>query len=239
MSPLPDFSALFAALDGTWPAAASQKVGAWTVRDGRGGGKRVSCATTDDEAADLAPMEAAQGGLGQPPLVMARSDQPALKQRLQAAGYTLVDPTCLYAAPAADLVAEPPRVTVFTTDWPALEIVREIWAEGGIGPARLAIMDRAQGPKTVLMGRVQDRPGAAAFLAIHDNIAMIHALEVLSARRRSGLARHMMGVAAKWAQDHGATTLALAVTEANAPANALYSSLNMTVMGNYTYWLKH
>lgn len=235
---LPSTEALFDALDATWPAAATRTVGPWLVRDGQGGGKRVSCASTTDQDADLAPMEAAQAALGQPPLVMVRGDQNRLRSRLENAGYSLKDPTQLYAAPAADLVAEPPRVTVFTTDWPPLAILREVWAEGGIGPARLKVMDRAKGPKTVLMGRVNDRPGAAAYLAIHDNIAMIHALEVLKTRRRAGLARHMMGVAAKWAQDHGAHTLALAVTQANGPANALYSSLNMRVMGKYTYWLK-
>lgn len=235
---LPSAKALFAALDATWPPAATHAAGPWRVREGQGGGKRVSCATTPDEQADLAPMERAQAALGQPALVMARGDQTGLAARLEAAGYAPVDPTLIYAAPAADLVAEPPPVTVFTTDWPPLAILREVWAEGGIGPARLAVMARAQGPKTLLMGRVQDRPGAAAYLAIHDNIAMIHALEVRVARRRAGLARHMMGVAAKWALDHGASTLALAVTERNAPANALYSSLNMPVMGKYTYWLK-
>lgn len=234
----PSAQALFAALDATWPAAATRVVGPWTVRAGQGGGKRVSCASTEDQDADLTQMEAAQAALGQPALVMARGEQQHLQTRLDAAGYRLTDPTQLYAAPAADLVAEPPRVTVFVTDFPPLEILREVWVEGGIGPARLAVMERAPGPKTVLMGRVNDRPGAAAFLAIHDKIAMIHALEVLSTRRRAGLARHMMGVAAKWAQDHGAETLALAVTQANGPANALYSSLNMPVMGKYTYWLK-
>ena len=238
MSALPGAEALFPVLEATWPAAATSRAGPWVLRDGQGGGKRVSAATTADQHADLAVMEAAQAALGQPALVMVRQGQDVLDARLAEAGYDAVDETLLYAAPTALLAKEPPRVTVFTTDWPPLEILREVWAEGGIGPARLAVMERAQGPKTVLMGRVNDRPGAAAFLAIHDGIAMIHAVEVKAERRRAGLARHMMGAAAIWAQDHGAATLALAVTRRNAPANALYSSLNMTVMGHYLYRLK-
>jgi GNAT superfamily N-acetyltransferase len=238
VSDLPALETLFEALEATWPPAATSHAGPWVLRDGQGGGKRVSAATTLDEDADLAQMEAAQAALGQPPLVMVRGDQARLDHRLERAGYGQVDPTLLYAAPTAALLADPPPVTVFTTDWPPLHILREVWQAGGIGPARLAVMERAKGPKTVLMGRVHDRPGAAAFLAIHDNVAMIHAVEVMAERRRSGLARHMMGVAATWAQDHGAGALALAVTRGNAPANSLYSSLKMSVVGQYAYRLK-
>ena len=36
---------LFAAVDATWPAAEDTQVGGWTIRDGRGGGQRVSAAS--------------------------------------------------------------------------------------------------------------------------------------------------------------------------------------------------
>jgi ribosomal protein S18 acetylase RimI-like enzyme len=45
----------------------------------------------------------------------------------------------------------------------------------------------------------------------------------------------MMQHAATWAGRNGATHLALAVTRANAGANALYSSLGMEVVGQYHY----
>ena len=41
--------------------------------------------------------------------------------------------------------------------------------------------------------------------------------------------------AGAWAQDNGAETLALLVTEANAGARALYASLSMGVVGQYHY----
>jgi glucose/arabinose dehydrogenase len=48
-----------------------------------------------------------------------------------------------------------------------LQIAREIWAEGHISAARLAVMDRALGPKAVILGRTADKPCGAAFVALH------------------------------------------------------------------------
>jgi hypothetical protein len=44
-----------------------------------------------------------------------------------------------------------------------------------------------------------------------------------------------MREAAFWAQDQGASHLALAVTQGNTGGNALYSSLGMQVVGQYHY----
>ena len=38
---------LYDICDGTWPAAAIKRLGPWTLRDGQGGGKRVSAATAE------------------------------------------------------------------------------------------------------------------------------------------------------------------------------------------------
>ena len=64
---------------------------------------------------------------------------------------------------------------------------------------------------------------------------MIHALEIAVEYRRRGLARHLTQAAAFWAQDQGANYLTLVTTQANAGANALYSSLGMTLVGQYHY----
>ncbi len=116
-----------------------------------------------------------------------------------------------------------------------LECQAEIWAAGGVGPARLAVMARARGPKTWLLGRAADRPAAAAFVAAHGGVAMLHALEVSPAARRAGLGSAMTRAAARWAADNGAGVLALAVTEANAPARALYAGLGFRESGGYHY----
>ncbi|MCO6383756.1 N-acetyltransferase [Oceanicola sp. 502str15] len=232
----PGLDALFAALDATWPAIRTVRAGAWEVREGGGGGSRVSSATTDDEEAALAEMEAAQAGLGQPALVRLRGDQTRLDARLAAAGYGVKDPTNIRLAPIERLCAEkPPRVRVFAVDFPPLTIQREMWEEGGIGPERVAVMERAAGPKTALLGRSNDTPAGAGFVAIHRNIAMLHALEVRAVMRRQGVAVNMMRGAALWAQEHGARWMTVLVTQQNGAANALYERLEMDLVGTYLY----
>ncbi|MGR3796281.1 GNAT family N-acetyltransferase [Vannielia sp. SX4] len=228
--------ALFAAIDATWPAVRSVEAGGWQVREGGGGGSRVSSATTDDEEAALGPMEEAQAALGQPALVRLRGDQTRLDARLAEAGYVVKDPTNIRVAPVTRLAAgELPRVRAFAVDFPPLKIQREMWAEGGIGPERVAIMTRAAGPKTAILGRSNDTPAGTAFVALHGDIAMLHALEVRPAMRRQGAAVNMMRGAARWAQDQGAAFMTVLVTQQNAAANALYELLEMDLVGHYLY----
>ncbi|MEL6799660.1 MAG: GNAT family N-acetyltransferase [Pseudomonadota bacterium] len=239
MSP-PNAQALYPAIEATWPTAAITRAGPWAIRDGKGGGKRVSAATAEAafDATDLATAEAAMRALGQPPLFWIREGEDALDTLLAQAQYDIIDPVTLYVADTAPIAAHrPPPVSTFLMPEP-LAIMREIWATGGIGPARIQVMDRACAPKTTILGRTADRPVGTGFAAIHQGTAMVHALEVLPTARRQGMARHMMHALAGWAQAHGAPHLALAVTQANAPANALYRSLGMQVAGRYHYRIK-
>ena len=232
----PGADALFAAIDATWPAVRTVEAGAWQLREGGGGGSRVSSATTCDEEADIAQMEAAQAALGQAPLVRLRGGQARLDARLAEAGYAVKDPTNIRVAPVARLADEaPPRVRVFAVEFPPLTIQREMWAEGGIGPERVAIMARAEGPKTALMGRENDTPAGTAFIAVSGDIAMLHALEVRPAMRRQGVAVNMMRGAANWAQDRGARWMTVLVTQQNVAANALYERLGMDLADHYLY----
>ena len=226
---------LFALMRATWPAAAEARVGGWTIREGQGGGSRVSAATWDGNGTpDIALAEAAMTQLGQSPIFMIRPQDETLDTLLEAEGYALRDPTQGFAAPVAALAQAPPQVTSFAI-WPPLAIQAEIWAGGGIGPERLAVMERVSGEKTTLFGRVADKPAGTAFVATHQNAAMLHALEIAPAYRRRGLAQIMMRHAAKWAQDAGATDLYLLVTRKNVPALELYASLNMQPVGHYHY----
>ncbi|MCV2867856.1 GNAT family N-acetyltransferase [Defluviimonas sp. WL0002] len=227
---------ILALTDATWPAAARHQAGAFTVREGKGGGQRVSSATAADgwTDADIDRAEACHRRLGQTPLFLIRPDEKALDTALEARGYSLKDPVNAHEAPLSELAAETPALSTFTI-WPPLEIQREIWAEDGIGPARIAVMERATGPRTAILGRVNDRAAGAAFAAIHGDTAMLHALVVVERERRQGLAVKMMRAAALWAQDHGASRLAVLVTAANGPGNALYASLGMRIVGQYHY----
>lgn len=231
--------ALYATVEGTWPPARRFRMGAWTIRDGQGGGQRVSAATAEGPVGpgDIAAMEAAQADLGQPALVMVRAGEAALDAALAQAGYRVKDPVVAYAAPAAALARALPPATAIP-HWPPLAMTCDLWAEGGIGPARVAVMERAAGPKAAVIARAADAPAGAAFVAIHGGVAMLHAIEVAPRHRRKGAARNMIAAAASWAADHGAHDVALVVTEANAGARALYASLGMEPVGQYHYRLK-
>jgi ribosomal protein S18 acetylase RimI-like enzyme len=222
-------------MEATWPPATRQSVGPFTLRDGAGGGKRVSAASCDGPftTADLDVVEAAMAQ----PLMLIRAGEEELDAALDARGWRIVDPVVAYAAPVAALAADLPGLTAFP-HWPPLEIARSIWAEGGIGPARLAVMERVRGPKTALLGRIDDRPAGVVFVACHGPEAMLHALEVRAAYRRQGLAGNLVVAAANWAAEAGATRLSLVVTRQNAAARALYARLGLEVVGEYHYRMK-
>ena len=232
-----DAARLLAACDATWPAAATRRLGPWLIREGQGGGQRVSAAVAlaPPTDADVPLAEDAMQAMGQPRLFRIHPGDGALDAMLAARGYAVVDPVTLWVAPVAALATEhAPRVTVFTV-WEPLAIQIDIWAAAGIGPGRVAVMHRAPHPKTTLMGRINDHPGGTAFVAADGAVAMIHALEVPPHQRRHGMARWFLREAAFWACDNGAAQLSAACTQANAGANALYASLGMTPVGQYHY----
>ncbi|OIQ75901.1 putative acetyltransferase [mine drainage metagenome] len=235
----PTIADLFATVDAPWPAAALHPAGPWLVREGRGGGKRVSAAAAGRPVAvaDLAAMEAAQAALHQSPLVMIRQGEDALDALLAAQGYRIVDPVVIYLAPTTKLTGALPHLAAFPV-WPPLAIQAEVWAAGHIGPERMAVMNRVAGSKTSIFARTNDRAAGAAFVGVAGDIAMLHALEVSHAMRRQGSAANMMRAAANWAQTQGAGWFSLVVTETNAPARALYASLGMSVVGQYHYRMK-
>lgn len=238
---LPDLATLEAALEASWPAAAVRRLGVFALRDGAGGGQRVSAATAEGpaDAAAIAAAEAAMQAAGQAPLFRLRPKLCAwdgdLDAALAARGYGAADATLFHVAPVEVLAPEPlPRMRVFPI-WPPLAIQRDLWAEGGIGPERLAVMARVAVPRAALMARQDDRVAGTAFVALCGGGAMLHAMEVTPTLRRRGAARNLTRAAAEWAAGQGAAWLALAVTEANVPARRLYEGLGMAAVGGYHY----
>ncbi len=234
----PALPRLLSAVEATWPAASLHRVGPWLVREGRGGGKRVSAATAEAPVteADIPLAEAAHRDLGQTPLFWIRPGDEKLDALLAARGYRVVDPVHLRAA-AVNTFPEPELMFSFP-HWPPLAMAQDIWCDTGISPERQSVMMRARGPATCFIARSPehvDRAAGTAFAAIHEDIAMIHAVEVLPKLRRQGSAHNMLRSAAWWAQQNGANWLALAVTQSNEGAARLYASLNMGIVGHYHY----
>ncbi|GLS85244.1 N-acetyltransferase [Cypionkella aquatica] len=227
---------LLSVMEATWVPASTARQGPWTIRNGLGGGKRVSAATAEAawQDTDIPQAEAAMAALDQPALFLIREGDGMLDQALMARGYRIVDPVVAYAAPLSILPQPPDPMTTFP-HWPPMAIASDLWAEGGIGAARLAVMARVTGPKTAILARAQDRAAGAAFVAMNDKVAMLHALEVTPSQRRQGSAHNILRAAVVWAQANGADTLSLVVTVANDPARRLYASLGMTVVGHYHY----
>lgn len=229
-----DGAVLAEVMEATWPPAAHIPCGPFLLRDGAGGGKRVSAATVETAftEADLARAEAA---MGDNPLFLIRDGDGDLDAALAARGYGVVDPVLAYSAPVSALIgAGAAHMTTFP-HWPPMQIARILWADAGVGPARLAVMDRVTGAKAVILGRANDRASGVAFVACHGRHAMLHALEVATAHRRQGSAQNILRAAAGWAQGQGADNLSLVVTVANAPARALYAGLGMVEGGRYHY----
>jgi len=233
------------AIRATWPPKAVEHVGPFVLGDGAGGGNRVTAAQLRDPASDggnvtpddIAHVTERQTARGDEPLFMVFGWQDALDRTLAAEGYAIRDETILLAAPSAELAQAPPPVSCFEI-WPPLAVQEEIWTQGGIGRERRAIMLRAKGAKTSLFGRINDRPAGTAFIAIHDEIAMLHALEVTGPARRKGLARLMVRAGAAWARDHGARLFTVLVTRDNGAAQGLYASLGLKPVENYHYRVK-
>lgn len=237
---IPTRDQLLHAIDATWAPAEFITCGPVTLRRGLGGGSRVSAATVDGDWAndDLTRAETAMRDMGQTPQYMVRSGENALDDALAARGYEIKDPVQILTCPISQLTdRDLPRVMIFNL-WEPLAIQREIWAEGGIGPARIDVMRRVTGPKTALMARSSEQPAGVGFAAVDGEIAMVHAVEIRPDHRRRGVASWMMRGAALWAAKQGAKHMAVLCTRANIGANALYSSLGMEPQGGYHYRIK-
>lgn len=231
---------LFPAIAATWPPHATQTVGPFMVPDADPGGNRVSAARLIDTTArsiseeEVARASEAMRAQGRRPLFQVLDTQTDLNDMLHAQGYVARDPTDILVIESTTLAATPPPVTAFDI-WPPLAIQTEIWEASGIDAARRAIMTRATCPKTSIFGRIADKPAGAAYVGLHDDTAMLHALEVAPIGRRKGLAAHMMRLAAKWTHDNGAPWLCVLVTQQNIGAQGLYASLGMKPVGTYHY----
>lgn len=234
-----DRAALFEVAEATWPPERRFQEGPWTFRQSNGGGKRVTAASCDHKVslADIHVAEAKMEAMGQQVLFTLDPDH-EYDSILAENGYEMSDPTQLYHCDIDILASrQVPSVTAFPI-WPPLQLARDIWADGGIGPDRVAVMERAQCERTAILGRVNDRAGGVVYAGLHKGCVMIHALEILTGQRRFGLATSLMIAAAQWGAARGATSFALLVTKQNAGANALYTSLGMAAQDGYHYRVK-
>ncbi len=228
-------------VNATWPAARQFRCGPFLLRDGQQAGKRASAATLETDLFtnnDIISAQAEMLALNQPSLFMIRNNEPALDTALEHLGYEAFDFVTLFAAPSALLAAKDTAELHAIASPEPLAAMAEIWAAGDIGPMRINAMLRAADPKTFYLGRTNDTPAGAAFVAVHNRIAMIHALEVAAPFRRCGLGQQIMAAAAAWALSNASPIFALVVLSSNKAACGLYRNLGMVEAGHYHYRIK-
>lgn len=124
--------------------------------------------------------------------------------------------------PVVETAARPLKpVRVFHV-WPMVQLQRDVWLQAGFDADALTRMEAQQAPKNTLLGRIEDSPGGCAYLTIQGDVCAIHMGFVVPQHRRKGMGQWLLIGAAQWAQDQGATTLALRCpTEARAFCDAM------------------
>lgn len=230
--------ALATAFDATWPAAEYRQIAGFRIGRSMGGGGRLGSAVAlpDWQAQGIAQAAATHQAWQQPVLFRVDQDQHDLAEALKAQGYAAHTPTVIMQAPVHLLTDTPlPPITAINA-WPPLAIQRELWRAGQIDTPRLEAMDRVTLPKQAILGRINDRAAGVAFVAVSDDVAMVHAVYVTPQARRQGLAEWLMRQAGFLAAGHEASRVALAVSLDNAPAISLYHKLGFAQLGRYDYW---
>lgn len=237
----PSVHRLYDVIDSTWPPVEFREIGPFTLRRGEGGGQRVSSASLLEEefgANDIDLVEQAMDALEQPRLFMIRDNDQTLDAALAKLGYRVKDPVTLFVAPSTMLAEHDPKGFAVIDSADPMAIMSEIWDAQGIGKGRRDVMRRAKGAKACFLGRMDDQPAGVTYVGCDDDVAMLHALEILPEKRRKGMALQMMGATGAWAARNGADTFSLVVLTENDAACGLYRKVGMVEVGKYHYRIK-
>jgi GNAT superfamily N-acetyltransferase len=234
----PSVDEFFVAIDDTWPAEEYVPLGPVVLRRCKGAGMRVSSASVSEgwKEEDLRNAESKMQSWGQIPSFVVRTEQHDLDAHLGSRGYRKCFEVMVLSASSEHIASQTGEDPDTTFSDILLEIQRDIWQAGGhIEPPRFRVMERVETPKTYLLGRIDNQPVGTGFVALSEETAMLHALEVHPDARRKGLGARLTGAAARWALEMGAKRFALLVTEENHPARALYGAMGMEIVGRYHY----
>ncbi|MEO1328671.1 MAG: GNAT family N-acetyltransferase [Pseudomonadota bacterium] len=234
----------FDLLAATWPPEETARLGDWRLCRADGAGQRVCSAWPLSRdwrgLADTVPgIEAWYRARGLAPMLQL-PDGLGDDAALIAQGYAVVGETAIVRLDATALAERPLR----GTGSPYLIQVRaplaaldELWAKGGVGGPRRAVIARAEPIGRIIALRLEHRLAGVVFVARLRKAACVHALHVAPWGRRRGAGHDLMVAAARWAVEAGAESLVFSVERANAPALALYQGLGAVEIGGYRYLL--
>ena len=229
-----------------WPAQRQVWIGDWLLRFAPGVSRRANAANplraaagdADGLVARAAPLYRAQG---LPLLVRVLSLlDPAVDRRLDALGFTAEGETrVLHADIAAVTRQRDPDVTI--EPQPSPEWLAASRAMRGLGAFEDAVYRRIVSsialPAAFLTLRVDGKPAALAFGALHDGLLVCESVITDAAHRGQGYSRRLMGAMFAWAAAEGATGVCLQVQADNDPAVRLYHGLGLTTE-RFRYWYR-
>ena len=224
-----------------WPALETASIGGWLWRSSSGGSGRansVSCLGEPglDMEAAVADAEARYRARGAPARfqitdVAVPGD---IDRFLAGRGYEAYDAcTTLVRQLTAPDLAMPGDIVI--SPRPSAEWF-DVYASV-ITPDRRTvaprILDRVPQPCAFVGAMVDGRVAATVLAVLVGPIVIIECVATAAAARRRGVARTAMVGAMAWAAERGATTAALGVVAANAPAQSLYRGLGFIERGRY------
>ena len=216
----------------------------WLLRFSKGISRRANSANA--LGPDYAPPEAV---IGQIEAIYQRQSQPTIfrvpsflariNEPLMARGYRSEGETCvLYgemdavaAAPAGsvEMTVEP------STEWLSAMAVFQQHSEPQREVYRRIVKTIAV-PAAFAGLRIDGRLAALAYGAVSDELLVYESVITDPARRRQGLAWHVIAAIAAWGRDQRARGVCLQVEVANAPARALYDRFGLeTELYRYHY----
>ncbi|MEM7529291.1 MAG: GNAT family N-acetyltransferase [Pseudomonadota bacterium] len=242
-----DAARFAAASDATWPGETVGSLGDWRLRFTHGAGSRAASAwaagPADRPLGDaVTAVEAAYAEQGLTPRFQLWPGDEALDSHLEDRGYRAYDRSHLMARSLEEplpVPQSPPtpdgRETMAIDVRTPLAVLDDIWAMGGIGPARRSVLARAPGLKAIFLGRVGMRPAGATAVVLDGKVAVTQALYVMPEARRCGLGAVLLRAGASFAKDSGADVMAHSVVAGNDAAITLYQRLGFQIFGSYHY----
>jgi N-acetylglutamate synthase len=224
-----------------WPAMETGRIDGWLWRYSGGGSQRANSVSPLDftganpEAA-IDEAERRYRARGNAPMfqvcdVSAPTD---LESRLEARGYRVQEPCTTLAKEIAPR-ALPPDVEIapaVSEAWLSVYLAGISESRRGMAPLILA---RVPAPRALLLLRLDGEPASAALGVVAHGVVVAECVATLAKFRRRGASARVMAALEAWGAQEGATVAALQAVAANAPAQALYASLDYRRVSGYHY----